>query len=276
MTEITMWDACANSEFPADGAAYAAYVDGGVGNQPNYSYITATFPEAKHFSIAEDPAHEADSLDVENGAATPAAVPGWVAAQKARGLDRPCIYASAWTMRSQILPVLADNDIARSSVRLWTAHYGAGRHVCGPASCGLVDVDADGTQWTDAALGRNLDESLLSPGFFTGKLPADWTYSAPLALSATGGHKSVRLQWQPPQGFPELPVAYRIWIYRGTRADKSTLVPTYFRDADNGALDWEGGGLEQGRLYCAHVAAMGPDATRMGSFVFASALFMTG
>jgi hypothetical protein len=271
---ITCYDACANDQYPSSLEAAAAYVDGSLGNEPNFSYIVAAFPRAQHLSIALNPEHEAIALDVENGAAPPSAVPAWHAAQAARGIVRPCVYASVWTMQAQVLPLLADADISLSATRLWTAHYGHGEHICGPASCGLLPVGADGTQWTDNALGRNLDQSLLLPGFF-GQLPADWTYGPPLAVAATGGRQSVRLEWQPPQGYPELPVAYRIWIYRGTRADQSTLVPTYPRDAI-GELSWQGGGLERGSVYCAHVSAMGVDGERMRPYGYSAALFKTG
>lgn len=276
---ITLYDTIANDQFPQGAAAYAAYVDGGLANQPNYAYITTQFPQAQHLSIAGDPAHDAMALDVENGDAAPGDVPGWHQRQVKRGVARPVIYASAWTMQAQVLPALADADIERSATRLWVAHYTYSPHICGPRSCGALDIDADGCQWTPNAVidgkARDLDCSLLQPGFF-GELPKDWTYGPPLALSATGGHTSARLQWQPPQGYPELPAAYRVWIYRGTRADKSTLVASYPRDAVDGALSWQGGGLERGRLYVAHVAAMGVDGQRMRPYGFSSALFMTG
>jgi hypothetical protein len=32
-----MFDTALNDQFPAGAAAYAAYVDGGIGNQPNYA-----------------------------------------------------------------------------------------------------------------------------------------------------------------------------------------------------------------------------------------------
>jgi hypothetical protein len=267
-----MFDSVDISQIPAGPAAVAGYVDG---SWPTYDSLVAAFPAAERLSISLL-GDDAMCADVENGAMRAADVPGWHARQAARGIQRPVVYASAFTMRDQVLPVLAGAGIGLPSVRLWSAHYGE-RHICGPHSCGALGIDADGTQWTPNALGRNLDQSLLSPGFFTGKLPADWTYSAPLALSATGGHTSARLSWQPPQGFPVLPAAYRIWIYRGTRADKSTLVKTYPRDVTGGALAWEGGGLEQGKLYVAHVAAMaGTDGKRLGSHVYAASLLMTG
>ncbi len=50
--------------------------------------------------------------------------------------------------------------------RLWTAHYGEGEHIRGPGACRQLSIGADSTQWTDAALGRTLDQSLLLDDFF--------------------------------------------------------------------------------------------------------------
>lgn len=162
-----MYDTAQNEQFPPGAQAYAAYVDGAIGDQPNYAYIVKTFPKAYHLSIALYASNNADALDVEPGAASPSDVPGWYSRQKSRGVQRPCVYASVSTMAGSILSVLSEANIARSDVRLWSAHYGLGQHICGPASCGAVSVGMDGTQWTSNALGRNLDQSLLQPNFFT-------------------------------------------------------------------------------------------------------------
>jgi len=161
-----MYDTALNNQFPAGAAAYAAYVDGGIGDQPNYAYIVSTFPKAQHLSIALFAEHNADALDVEPGAASPGDIPGWYARQVARGVHRPVIYASASTMNDAVLPVLAQAKIARAQTRLWAAHYGLGEHICGPRSCGALSIDADGTQWTSSARGLVLDQSLLVANFF--------------------------------------------------------------------------------------------------------------
>lgn len=168
---ITMYDTAQNDQFPAGAQAYAAYVDGAIGNQPNYAYIVATFPRAHHLSIALFAANNADALDVEPGAAGPADVPGWYTRQKQRGIQRPCVYASASTMTASILPTLNAAGIGRGAVRLWSAHYGIGEHICGPSTCKLVPIGVDGTQWTSSALGRNLDQSVLLDNFFTTTSP---------------------------------------------------------------------------------------------------------
>jgi hypothetical protein len=162
-----MYDTILNNQFPSGAAAYAGYVDGSLGNQPNYAYIVAAFPKAQHLSIALFATDNADALDVEPGAATPGEVAGWYAAQRKRGIQRPCVYASASAMNDDILPVLSEAGIARNAVRLWTAHYGEGQHICGPGTCGALSENADGTQWTPNAGGLVLDESLLLEDFFT-------------------------------------------------------------------------------------------------------------
>ena len=74
-------------------------------------------------------------------------------------------------MNGEILPTLSQAGIARSTVRLWTAHYEVGQHICGPGTCGALSVNADGTQWTPNAVvnGKTLvlDQSLLLENFFT-------------------------------------------------------------------------------------------------------------
>ena len=165
-----MFDTIYNDQFPPGAAAYAAYVDGSLGNQPNYAFIVSKFPKAQHLSISLF-GNNADALDVEAGASTPSEVPAWCAAQRKRGVQRPCVYASASAMNSEILPTLSRAGIARATVRLWTAHYDAGQHICGPNSCGALSVNADGTQWTPNAVVNGatlvLDQSLLLENFFT-------------------------------------------------------------------------------------------------------------
>ncbi len=169
---ITCFDTIENDQFPPGAAAYAGYVDGGIGNQPNYSYVVSAFPRARHLSVALFAADDADALDVESGASGPPDIPAWHARQVARGISRPVIYASVSTMESAVLPIVAGLPGGRDSARLWTAHYGLGEHICGPATCNALSTDADGTQWTSNALGRVLDQSLLRAGFFGAPVPA--------------------------------------------------------------------------------------------------------
>ena len=164
---MTMFDTAFNDQFPAGAAAYAGYVDGHVGNQPNYAYVTRAFPKAEHLSVALSASDNADALDVEAGAATASDIPAWHGRQVARGIRRPVIYASVSTMNGSVLEVLREAGIPVAGTRLWSAHYGAGEHICGPRSCGSLSVDADGTQWTSSARGLVLDQSLLLGTFFS-------------------------------------------------------------------------------------------------------------
>lgn len=168
---ITMYDSIDNAAFPSGGDAYAGYVDGGEGDQPNAAWVAANFPRAHHLSITIF-GNDADCADVESGAMNPGAIAAWFARQVARGVARPVIYASVSVMESAVRPAVAALPGARSAVRLWTAHYQSplGPHICGPSTCGELGVDADGTQWTPSALGRTLDQSLLRDDFF-GTLP---------------------------------------------------------------------------------------------------------
>ena len=53
------------------------------------------------------------------------------------------------------------NGFKRSQYRLWSAHYGAGEHVCGPSTCKLTRTACDWTQFTNRPLNSSLDESTL-------------------------------------------------------------------------------------------------------------------
>jgi hypothetical protein len=156
-----MWDSIDISQMPGGtGYCYAGYVNG---SWPTYNSVVARFPGHNVLSIAVFASVDADCLDVETGDATPAQAPGWFTRQLARGVTRPCIYASAG-VTGEIITLMNAAGISRSAVRVWSAHYGSGQHICGPTVCGYPA--ADGTQWTDVALGRNLDQSMLVNNFF--------------------------------------------------------------------------------------------------------------
>ena len=160
---ITMYDSITVSEIPANPEAVAGYVGG---KWPNYNELLKRFPKAHHLSIAVNSSEQAQCLDVEPGDATAAEVGAWVRRQQTRGVKRPCIYASLSTMPA-ILTSLARAGIPRSSVRLWSAHYTYKAHICTVACGNGFKGTADATQWSDKALGRNLDESLCSSSFFS-------------------------------------------------------------------------------------------------------------
>lgn len=196
---IAMFDSAYNNQFPPGGGAYAGYVDGHVGDQPNYPWIVKNFPKAHHLSITLTPGLDADCLDIETHAATVASAAGWFTRQKARGAVRPVFYASVSLMQSDLVAALAVAGIDRSQYRLWSAHYGNGNHICGPRTCRLLSITADGTQWTDHDDKLTVDQSVLSDGFFGGAVNVTYqsvTVSMPVLIpganDATFPHEYVR------------------------------------------------------------------------------------
>ena len=174
-----MYDSVDISQIPADAAVVAGYVNG---NWPTYASLAARFPNARRVSIAVTASADADFLDIEAGDASVAQAAGWYARQRARGCQRPGFYASASTMAADLIPSYQAAGIARGAVRLWSAHYGDGAHICGPSSCGLLPFAADGTQYTSSALGRNLDASLLAASFLDGTPAPTWQEAMMSAL----------------------------------------------------------------------------------------------
>lgn len=155
---VVMFDDVTVSLIPADAEAVAGYVNGLYHTWPE---IQAQFPKAKKVSIAVTAAADADVLDVEVGDATPDQAPAWVRGQN----GKPGIYCSV-SQAATVLAALERAGIQRSDIHLWTAHYDGHEHICSPA-CGFgMPTTADATQWTDHALGRSLDQSLCSAGFF--------------------------------------------------------------------------------------------------------------
>lgn len=155
---LVMYDSVTISEIPPNPPAVAGYVDG---TYRNYDELVAAFPNAHHLSIAVSVSGRARCLDVEPGDATAAEAAGWLKSAYV-GPGVPVFYTSA-SVIGQLTAALAQAGIARSSYLVWSAHYTL-EHICSPQTCGYPQ--ADGTQWTDRALGRNLDQSVLSDAFF--------------------------------------------------------------------------------------------------------------
>lgn len=180
---LTMADSIYPDNLPSGYSAYLGYVDG---YWPTAALLPAKFPGKNILSLTvKGGSAVADGCDVENGDLTPARGAQWAKQEIATRGGRPVLYASAGTMGA-VLSELAAVKVARSSVRLLSAHYGDGAHICGPSTCRLVSVTMDGTQWTDTARGSNgtaIDASVLADDFF-GAVPSS-PYPA-LRLGATG------------------------------------------------------------------------------------------
>lgn len=149
---ITMYDSVTVSAIPLGAEAVAGYVGGSF---PTYVELNRDFPHANRLSIAVNSREVAECLDVENGDATPAQVASWIESKHSLG-NRPCIYADLSTMPS-VIYFLKEAKISRNKYRLWVAHY------TGVAS---IPEGFDACQYTQTALGRNLDASICLPGFF--------------------------------------------------------------------------------------------------------------
>jgi hypothetical protein len=181
---LRMLDSITVANLPKGADAYLGYVDG---RWPTFSQLAGRFG-GPLLSMAVSATADAEGCDVETGDLTAQQVPAWVTRQLKRGVWRPVVYASA----SNIPAVLAELGWTEShrafflpTIRLLSAHYGAGKHICGPATCKYPGVPAcDGTQWTDAASGTGttrVDESVLLDDFFTPPKPA----GAPVATVTT-------------------------------------------------------------------------------------------
>lgn len=165
MASLLMFDDVTVSLLPSGYSAYAGYADG---IYANLTAIRARFPNAHILDIAVRSSVNATCLDVESGDATNAQAVGWVKAQHARGLVKPIVYTSAGNAQA-LINELANNGIARDTYLLWTAHYSGKSHICAKTGCGYPN--ADGTQFTDRAMGRSLDESVVSDAFFGANKP---------------------------------------------------------------------------------------------------------
>jgi hypothetical protein len=162
-----MADSIIPANLPDGYDAYLGYVDG--------SYVTcaaimAQFPAAEHVCLTVTGATmAADGCDIESLDLTVQSGASWLAAKVKSGAT-PVGYSSVSNMDALIAD-LAALDVSRSSVRLLSAHYDAGEHICGPSTCGLVSVPMDGTQWTNTAVGvggTQIDASVLNDNFFGG------------------------------------------------------------------------------------------------------------
>ncbi len=156
-----MYDSVTLDAIPASAQAVAGYAGGAW---PTAQHLAARWPHAHRLSIAVNAGEDADCLDIEKGDATPDQAPAWFHRQRARGITRKPVFYTSLSNALALIETLRVHGIARSEYCLWTAHYTDVPHICGPSE-GLSGA-ADATQWTDRALGRNLDESLCSSAFF--------------------------------------------------------------------------------------------------------------
>lgn len=165
MTNMYLYDDVTVSLIPSNAGAVAGYVNG---IYANLTALRSKFPNAHILDIAVTASADATCLDIETGDATNAQAPAWFKRQKARGVARPVLYTSAGNSQA-LINTMANNGVARSAYLLWSAHYTNSAHICAKTGCGYPN--ADGTQFTSRALGKSLDESLVSDAFFGANTP---------------------------------------------------------------------------------------------------------
>jgi hypothetical protein len=140
--------------------AAAGYVDGAW---PTYPTLGQHVPSGTILLSITVFGNPADCVDQEPGNIEVGPAAEWVANRIQQGHWRPVVYTSASNM-DNMTGALAAVGVGKSEVRLWSAHYTHSAHICAPNVCGFPSVD--GTQWTDKAHGRNLDQSELLESFF--------------------------------------------------------------------------------------------------------------
>lgn len=165
---IPMADSITPANLPPTYPAYLGYTDG---RWPTAPAVRAAHPSAHLVTLTVfGGTSTADGCDCETGDLTVQQAVAWASARLSGGAWRPVIYANISTM-VDVLAYLPTARAARSQVRLLSAHYDVGEHICGPATCKYPGITTamDGTQWTDTAPGLNgsaIDLSILNDDFF--------------------------------------------------------------------------------------------------------------
>lgn len=160
---ITMFDSIDLSQFPPNPEAVAGYTGG---HWPTYSELVKRYPRAHHLSIAVQANQHGRCLDVEPGDASNSQAGGWLDHYADKSQGPPVLYTSASNVNAMKQTVGGSHG----HYLIWSAHYTFREHICAPDGCGYPTADA--TQWTDKALGHNLDQSLCRDYFFPGASPA--------------------------------------------------------------------------------------------------------
>jgi Putative peptidoglycan binding domain len=174
---LAMPDSVTVADLPPGYPAYLGYLDG---RYDTAAELAKAFPKAELVlltvtgqSIGAHGARVLQGTDAEPSDLTAVQALQWVLNAIAIG-ERPVVYASvqgaAGYGMGDVIRLLPSFGLERDEVRLLSAHYGFGPHICGPApSCGLISVPMDGTQWTTMAKGLNgsdIDMSMLADDFF--------------------------------------------------------------------------------------------------------------
>lgn len=148
--------------------AIAGYIAGN--GWPTFRPYLAARPDlaktGRVLSISLTAYQAARCYDFESGGIPNGAV-GIALSKADRTLGKPWLYTSAANSAALISTAVRLGH-PRSSYFLWSAHYGYGRHICGPRTCGFPQ--ADGTQYADQ-IPENCDGSLIPTYMFPSPVP---------------------------------------------------------------------------------------------------------
>lgn len=155
---FVMYDSVDLEAIPREPHAVAYYINGDYAH--DRKEIESYFPHARLLSLSVTGDETvADGYDIERGDYRPEQAKRLFTTAKDGGIWRPCFYASL-----DLMPAVKGNlngvVTNRSDVRLWVADYD------GLPILALDHYDYDAHQFTDRALGRNLDESICQSSFF--------------------------------------------------------------------------------------------------------------
>lgn len=167
-----MYDGVTLTNIATSPAPYAVgcYDDG---TYRNSNEARVRFPNSIIYTFAVRASDRGHCLDIEAGDAIPVEGPGWLEREWDDGNNNAGLYSGASEM-NQVLDALKKGGInwsdpkIRAKLRLLSAHYGAGEHICGPHTCGLVPIDMNGTQCVNTV---GWDKSLLYDDYMNAPKP---------------------------------------------------------------------------------------------------------
>lgn len=168
-----MYDSVDLSVIPKEPHAVAAYING---RYANYEDAKRLFPNARILTISVTGLDTvADAYDIEAGDYSTADVSTLYKVANEHGVWRPCFYASLDTNMPGVKSELNKVVKTRDDVRLWVAYYNEQSD---------LPSGYDAHQFTETALGRNLDESICASNFFpaTTPKPATTTEAKPATV----------------------------------------------------------------------------------------------
>lgn len=187
----TMYDSVDVGQIPATAAMVAGYVDG---HWPTAQLLSQRFPRARRVTITVLGGDlTANVVDIETGDCNPTSGVAWAKRKVVAGKGQPTPYTNLSTLAA-VLHQIDAQGLPRTTP-IWTAHYTGRPHLCGAACFAGLGLPWQphvvATQYTDKALGKNLDASLVAdywPGVDPAPKPAApvYVYKRTLRLGMVG------------------------------------------------------------------------------------------